>query len=148
MEIKNLLDPKVKNDVIGRINRLTSATQRRWGVMEVAQMLAHLQARFAVAFGTDHLKGNFFIRLVAPLIKGMLYNDKPYKKNLATDKTFKISDHREFAKEKEGLISMINSFYVETLRKDSHPYFGKLTPEQWGKASWKHIDHHLRQFGV
>ena len=148
MVIKNLLKDEVKQEVIQRINNLTQASQRRWGVMEVAQMLAHLEARFAVAFGTDHLKTNFFIRLFAPLIKGMLYSEKPYKKNLATDKTFKISDHREFAKEKSGLLTMINNFSEDSLRKDPHPYFGKLTKEQWGKASWKHIDHHLRQFGV
>jgi hypothetical protein len=148
MEIKNLLDDEIKQDTINRINKLTPATQRRWGVMEVAQMLAHLQARFAVAFGTDKLKGNFFIRLFGPLLKRMLYSETPYKKNLATDKTFKISDHREFQKEKQQLLEMINSFSPETLRKDPHPYFGKLTGEQWGKSSWKHIDHHLRQFGV
>jgi hypothetical protein len=148
MEIKNLLLQEVKEETISRINKLVPATQRKWGTMEVAQMLAHLQARFSVAFGSDNLKGNFFIRLFGPLLKGMLYSEKPYRKNMPTDKSFKISDHREFAKEKQQLLEMIYSFSEETLRKDPHPYFGKLTQEQWGKASWKHIDHHLRQFGV
>ena len=148
MVIKNLLEDDVKQETINRINKLTPASQRKWGIMEVAQMLAHLQARFAVVFGKDELKANFFIRLFAPLLKGMLYSETPYKKNLATDKSFKISDHREFAKEKQQLLDMIYSFSEETLRKDPHPYFGKLTLEQWGKASWKHMDHHLRQFGV
>jgi hypothetical protein len=31
---------------------------------------------------------------------------------------------------------------------EKHPVFGKLTKEQWSKATWKHIDHHLKQFGV
>ena len=148
MEIRNLLDEEIKQDIIRRINKLTPATQRRWGIMEVAQMLAHLQAQFAVAFGTDKLKGNFFIRLFAPLLKRMLYSETPFKKNLATDKTFKISDHREFQKEKQQLLEMIESFSHETIRKDPHPYFGKLTHDQWGMSSWKHMDHHLRQFGV
>ena len=148
MFIKNLLEEEVKQETVNRINKLTPASQRKWGIMEVAQMLAHLQARFAVVFGTDKLKANLFIRLFAPLLKKMLYSETPYKKNLATDKSFKISDHREFAKEKQQLLNMIYSFSEETIRKDPHPYFGKLTVEQWGKASWKHIDHHLRQFGV
>jgi hypothetical protein len=29
-----------------------------------------------------------------------------------------------------------------------HPMFGKMTADQWGRSMWKHLDHHLRQFGV
>ena len=43
MEVKNLFDAAVKNDVIGRINKLTPQTQRLWGKMDVSQMLAHVQ---------------------------------------------------------------------------------------------------------
>ena len=29
-----------------------------------------------------------------------------------------------------------------------HPAFGMLTPKAWGTLAYRHIDHHLRQFGV
>ncbi len=29
-----------------------------------------------------------------------------------------------------------------------HPLFGPLSGEEWGALSWKHLDYHLRQFGV
>ena len=148
MEIKNLLEPQVKEEIINRIKKLTPATQRKWGQMDVAQMLAHTQAPLKVAIGQHQLKGSFLIRWFGPLFKGILYNETPYKKNIATDKSFKIAGQREFEKERQQLLDTIEMFCEECLRKDRHPYFGKLTIEQWGKSAWKHLDHHLRQFGV
>jgi hypothetical protein len=29
-----------------------------------------------------------------------------------------------------------------------HPFFGPMTAEEWGIISYKHLDHHLKQFGV
>ena len=29
-----------------------------------------------------------------------------------------------------------------------HPFFGKVTPREWSIGMYKHLDHHLRQFGV
>ena len=30
----------------------------------------------------------------------------------------------------------------------AHPVFGKMSPTDWGVLGYKHIDHHLKQFGV
>ncbi|WP_407534605.1 DinB family protein [Elizabethkingia miricola] len=30
----------------------------------------------------------------------------------------------------------------------SHPAFGNISTNEWGIAAYKHMDHHLRQFGV
>ena len=148
MEIKNLFDPQVKQELIDRINQLKPQTQRVWGVMDVAQMLTHVQRPLGVAMDTHQLKGNFIAKLFAPLIRKKLYNESPYGRNLPTDKTFKISDQHEFEKEKQQLLEMINNFSEEKVTKKPHPYFGKFTIEQWSKMNWKHLDHHLRQFGV
>lgn len=148
MELKNLFDPAVKQEVIARINTLRPATQRKWGKMEVAQMLAHLQAPLGVPMGKHTLKGNALFRLFASLIKKQLYNDKPFRRNLPTDKSFKISDQREFEKEKQQLIELINCFTEENITNDVHPLFGKMTLQQWSNSNWKHVDHHLQQFGV
>ncbi|MGH9801334.1 MAG: DUF1569 domain-containing protein, partial [Blastocatellia bacterium] len=29
-----------------------------------------------------------------------------------------------------------------------HPAFGKLSTKDWGALTYKHMDHHFRQFGV
>jgi len=148
MEVKNLFDPAVKQDIITRINKLTPQSQRQWGKMDVAQMLAHCQMPLGVAVGKHKLKGGFLLSLIGPLIKGILYNEKPFKKNLGTAPSFKMTEPREFEKEKQGLIQMLNEFSETTMSDEPHPIFGKMTKEQWSKGTWKHLDHHLQQFGV
>ena len=148
MEVKDLFDPAVKQDIITRINNLRPATQRKWGRMDVAQMLAHVQQPLKVAIGEQTCKGNFLIKTLSVFFKSNLYNDKPFARNLPTDKTFKIADVRDFTVEKNKLLDMVNLFTPEKLTRGPHPVFGRLTPEQWSKSQWKHLDHHLQQFGV
>ncbi len=148
MEVKNLFDPAVKHDTIDRINKLTPASKALWGKMNVEQILAHLQLPIGIAFGTHQLKGNFILKLIGPLFKSVLYSDKPYKHGLPTDKSFIITDSRNFETERSKLIEILNRFNEGNMTNDKHPVFGKFTKEQWSKATWKHLDHHLQQFGV
>ena len=149
MEIKNLFAPAVKQEVIERINKLNPQSQRQWGKMDVAQMLAHLQLPIGIAFGTHRPKGSFLLRLIGPMFKSKLWEEKPYKHSLPTDPTFIMTGNtKDFAAEKNRLLDMINRFTEDNLSGERHPIFGRLTKEQWSKATWKHIDHHLKQFGA
>jgi hypothetical protein len=93
------------------------------------------------------LKGNFLIRLLGPFFKKQLYNEKPFKPGLPTDKSFKITEPRAFEKEKVSLLQMIEGFSEETMAGRAHPFFGKMTKDECSKGMWKHLDHHLKQFG-
>jgi hypothetical protein len=148
MEVKNLFDVSVKQDMISRINSLSPESKAQWGKMNVEQMLAHCQMPLGVATGKHILKRNFFFSLIGPLFKKQLFNDQPFKRNLPTDKSFIIADPETFEKEKQKLIDMINSFSEATLSGEPHPFFGKLSAEEWSRGTWKHLDHHLQQFGV
>ncbi len=148
MEVKNLFDTAVKQDIINRINKLTPQSQAVWGKMNAAQMLVHCQMPLGVATGKHTLKSNFFMRLIGPLFKKQLFNDKPFKRNLPTDKSFIITNTHDLEKEKQNLIAMINSFSAATMSNEPHPFFGKLSNEEWSRGTWKHLDHHLQQFGV
>ena len=148
MEVKSLFDATVKQEIIDRLNKLTPQSHRQWGKMDVAQMLAHCQMPLGVATGKHKLKGSGFLKLIGPLFKGLLFNNKPFKKNLGTDKSFIMTTPKEFEKEKSGLIQMINDFSISSMTNEPHPIFGKLTKEEWSKGTWKHLDHHLMQFGV
>jgi len=149
MELKNLFDPSVKQEIIDRINKLNAQTQPQWGKMNVSQMLAHVQVPIGVAIGKHKLKRTLFGRIVGPLAKSILYNKKPYKHHLPTDKSFVMTgQEKDFEKEKQSLINTINLFTEQTMVDEPHPFFGKLTKEQWSVGTWKHLDHHLQQFGV
>ena len=69
MEVKSLFEEEVKQEIIGRINMLRPASQRKWGKMDVAQMLAHTQQPLKVALGEHHCKGNFLIRTLSIFFK-------------------------------------------------------------------------------
>jgi hypothetical protein len=149
MEVKNLFDEQVKRDIIDRINKLSPASQRKWGKMDVAQMLAHVQVPIGVALGTHTVKGNLLMRLILPFFKKRLYDERPWKQGLPTDPTFVMAGkEKDFTKEKHDLLEKINRFTAQNMIGEKHPVFGRLTKEQWSKATWKHLDHHLQQFGV
>jgi hypothetical protein len=149
MEIKNLFDPAVKQEIITRINQLNPSTKAQWGKMNAAQMLAHLQLPIAIAYGTHQPKGSFLLRLIGPLFKSKLWDEKPYSQSLPTDPTFIMTGkEKDFEKEKAALLEMVTRFSETTIVSERHPVFGKMTKDNWSKATWKHIDHHLRQFGV
>lgn len=149
--MKNLFDTPVYNEAINRLNRLSPESQRQWGKMDVAQMLAHVSQSFKVPLTKSKLPRIFIGRILGPLFKSKLYNDIPWKKNLPTSPDFKIRDSREFEAEKENLRRLVETFYTwgpEGITKHPHPFFGSFTPEQWGQSMYKHLDHHFQQFGV
>ena len=149
MASKNIFDPGAKEQMIERIKKLTPESPAQWGKMNVSQMLAHLQLPIQMATGEHKIKRTFLGRIVGPLVKSTMYNDKPFSKNLPTDKSFiMLGQQKDFTTERINLIDKLNAFQVNQIVDYPHPFFGKLTREQWSISTWKHLDHHLRQFGV
>ena len=149
MEVKNLFNPEVKQEIINRINSLTPQSPRQWGKMDVAQMLAHSKKPIEIAYGTHTPKGSFLLRLIGPMFKSKLWDATPYKQGLPTDPTFiTTGSNHDFEKEKQTLLELVNRFSETAIVSDRHPIFGKLSKENWSKATWKHLDHHLKQFGA
>jgi Protein of unknown function (DUF1569) len=150
-KMKNLFDAGVYNEIIQRIDKLTAQSQRQWGKMNVAQMLAHCKEAFKVPLSDKKIPRMFLGLLVGWMVKAKLYNDSPWKRNLPTAPNFIIKDERDFEKEKKELTSLINQFYnggPGNVGRFPHPLFGSFTTEQWGKSMYKHLDHHFQQFGV
>ena len=151
MEVKNLFDTTAFNEISERINKLTPDTERNWGKMSVSQMLAHCKEAFKVPLSDKPMPRMFIGRLLGWMAKSTLYNDKPWGKNLPTSPNFLIKDERNFEEEKKQLLELINSFYSKgagNVGKYPHPFFVQLNSNQWGISMWKHLDHHLKQFGV
>jgi Protein of unknown function (DUF1569) len=149
--MKNLFDEAVYEEITGRLNKLTAASQRQWGKMEVAQMLAHCKKAFKVPLSEKSPPKMYPFALIGWMMKGKLYNDIPWSKGLPTAPSFRITDPRNFEKEKAALSEIISRFHHSdpaAIAKIVHPIFGKFTGAQWGMAMYKHIDHHLVQFGV
>ncbi|MVM41346.1 DUF1569 domain-containing protein [Spirosoma sp. HMF3257] len=149
--MKNLFTPDALAEVLSRIEKLQPSSQRKWGKMDVAQMLAHCTAALDVAIGRTFPPRMLIGRILGPLIKSNFYNEKPFNKNGPTDKNFVVADQRDFSTEKARLVQGIKQFSVggpTACTTHPHSFFGELTPGQWSIGMYKHLDHHLRQFGV
>ena len=149
--MKNLFKPEVLEEVKQRLNRLQPNTQRLWGKMEVAQMIAHCTAALQVAAGLKFPPRIFIGRIAGPFFKSAFTNSEPLKKNMPTDVSFLVIDGRNFEKEKQRLTALATQFSKggeEECTRHPHSFFGKLSPQEWGMGMYKHIDHHFKQFGV
>ncbi|MFS0724823.1 DUF1569 domain-containing protein [Paenibacillus sp. 1P07SE] len=149
--MKNLYNKSDAAEILSRIERLTPHTSPQWGSMKPAQMLAHCSAFQDIPMGNSFPSRGLLGRLVGGFAKPAFYNDKPLPHNMSTIPTILISDERDFEEEKEKLKLKIATFQSDGPKKCSshpHPFFGRLTAEQWGMGIYKHLDHHLKQFGV
>lgn len=150
--MKSIFDAEVSNEFIERINKLTSETQPLWGKMSVAQMLAHCCVTYEMVYEDKHKKPSGFLKFILKLfVKPTVVTEKSYKKNSQTAPAFLISDTRIFETEKSRLIDFIKQ--TQSLGadhfdgKESHS-FGVLNMTEWNNMFYKHLDHHLSQFGV
>jgi hypothetical protein len=138
------------SEMIGRIDKLTPETQNHWGKMNVTQMLAHCNKSLETAMGENNIPRIFIGKIFGPFLKRTVLSEKPFGKNSPTDKSYIFKGPLDFEVEKQKLKSSLHKFLEGGLTKCTqypHPFFGKFTPEEWGIFTWKHLDHHLRQFG-
>jgi len=149
--MKSIFDKTENETIISRINKLTPETKAEWGKMNASQMLSHCQAPMDVAFGNLTLKANPIIALLGRLMKNKILNESEFKKNSPTAPAFIRNTPCDFESSKADLIQKISRLADEgkqVIKMHKHPFFGKMNDEEWDKLMWKHMDHHLRQFGV
>lgn len=149
--MKNLFQREAVDEVVLRIDKLQPTSPRQWGKMDVAQMMAHCSAALDMASGRMNRPRVLIGRLIGPFVKPIFTNEKPFSKNSPTDEKLVIADQRDFAREQEQLKLKVRQFHQggeAQCTQHPHPFFGALTPQQWSRGMYKHLDHHLRQFGV
>jgi len=149
--MQTLYEPNATLDVIGRINKLQANTLHQWGKMDVAQMLAHCSESLSMAMGTKEVKRSFISRIIGPMFKKKMMGDVPFDKNLPTAKEIKMHGSKDFTEEQQRLVAAIKTFNAAGragVPPHVHPLLGKLTTDEWGMNAYKHLDHHLKQFGV
>jgi len=149
--MKNLFEKGSAEELLLRIDGLQPATQRQWGKMDVAQMMAHCSAALDMASGKLVLPRLFIGRLLGSFVRPIYSNEKPFSKSSPTDPKLVVSNQRDFQKEKDQLKVKVREFQEggeAKCTRHPHPFFGSLTPYEWGRGMYKHLDHHLRQFGA
>lgn len=150
--MKSVFEENNVQELIGRINNLTPETQPQWGKMSVSQMLAHCCVAYEMTYDNNHPKPNGLTRFMLKLfVKQAVVGPKPYKKNSRTAPAFLITTEKDFETEKGRLIAFIDKTYnlgsAHFDGKESHS-FGPMPVKEWDVMFYKHLDHHLTQFGV
>jgi hypothetical protein len=149
--MNSLFDPKTAQGILDRIERLQIDSPRVWGKMDVAQMMAHCNISLEAATGKIHPKRTLLAKLIGGFLQGMLTSDKPMGQGAPTHPTYVMADAKDFAREKARFLTLLKEFSEggeAGVTNSPHPFFGKITPMQWSSGTWKHLDHHLRQFGA
>ncbi|MFN5416134.1 MAG: DUF1569 domain-containing protein [Flavobacteriia bacterium] len=152
MDNPNIFKEEVSSKIIERIEKLSPETNAVWGKMNVAQMLAHCNVTYEMIYTDKHPKAKGFKKFILKsFIKPIVVTTKAYKQNSPTAPAFKIADSKEFEAEKNRLIEYIKQTqalgenHFEGMESNS---FGVLNKNEWNNMLYKHLDHHLSQFGV
>ena len=148
--MKNILNDANYSEIRNRIQTLSATNPRRWGKMEIQQMLVHCirQLKLAVGEISSDAQGASFLR--TGLGKWILFSSIPWPKGAETPVemnaqlgSFSLTD---IEIEKRELLD-----YLEKVREQEqlmpHPFFGELNRKEWARLIYKHLDHHLKQFG-
>lgn len=149
--MQSIFEKPARESVLSRLDRLEAGSNRHWGKMNPAQMLTHCSLALEVACGDKPKQQAFLGKILTPFIRSSILGEKPFSKNSPTDPTFVVSDERDFATEKQRLAGIVERFCKlgpDSAAKQTHSFFGRLSGDEWGRLMYKHLDHHLQQFGV
>lgn len=142
---------KSDNDaMIARILKLQPDSEALWGKMNAVQMMKHANEAIIIAFGENNITVNLMMRILGRLVKNKVFNSPEFQKNSPTAKEFIFEGVYDFESTQKELIRNFSRFATgpQSITLQKHPFWGKLNSEDWDKLMWKHVDHHLRQFGV
>ena len=146
----SLHDPDDYRIALARVERLSPEQRRRWGRMSVDQMLCHLSDYFDLALGRTTAKpfGNVLTQAAVRWV--VLTVGMRFPRNVRTLPEFQQTSPQVFDRDHARLRECLQEFHERRDRTEwpRNPAFGKLTGVQWGRLTWLHVDHHLRQFGV
>lgn len=151
--MKNIFTTEVSSEVINRINKLQADSTPNWGKMNSGQMFAHCNVPYEMVYESEkHPRPNAIARFMIKLLaKNQVVSEKPYPKNGRTAPQFIMTDNKDFDVEKTRLIS-----YIGKTQELGEAHFdgkesnamGALSKTEWNNMFYKHLDHHLNQFGV
>ncbi len=147
--MKSFWEPTSQQELQQRLEHLTAECRGQWGKMTIDQMLSHLADSCRMALGelaTAHKPGPFHF---APLRKVVIYW-LPWPKGAPTAPELIARKPTSVETEKADLRALLQRLAAqeETQTWPAHPAFGVLSHKDWGVLTYRHVDHHFKQFGV
>jgi hypothetical protein len=149
--MKTLFDSGTYGEMLERLGNLAPDSERKWGKMSPSQMMEHTARALEMATGDVPMKQAFLGKAIGWIFKGKFLGEQPFPQNSPTGPTLIIKNDPEFETTRARLRDLITKFHnlgEGGTDGNIHGFFGSLTGKQWGETQFKHVDHHLRQFGV
>ena len=143
------------DQLFGRLAVLTPQTLRRWGTLTPAEMLCHLGDAGDVVLGHRALSGPAPSPVRRPVFKWLaLRSPIPWPKGVATrpgvDPRKEGTRPGDFERDRTRVITGLKELATAPRERlpAAHSRFGLMTREDWHRWAYRHVDHHLRQFGL
>lgn len=153
MMARSLAAATVVADLRARLATLRPDSARRWGTLTVDEMLCHVADSYRTTLGERKASPAPAPALQVRLMKFIaLHTPLPWPKGLPTRP--EVDPHKggtrpeEFAADRAAVDALLVRFASPATRYDVHPVFGAMTRDEWLVWGFRHLDHHLRQFGV
>ena len=148
--MRSILNDADRAEINRRLQSLSASSTRKWGSMTVENMLQHLRLSASMALGDLPVPSvNKRVFQMFPLKHLILYVF-PFPKGAPTAPALKPSVATAFEEERAAVLELIERIAAGQSECESraHPLFGPLTHKEWCAVTYKHTDHHLKQFGA
>jgi len=146
----SILNQSDRTAIINRMHSLTASSTARWGKMNVVSMLRHLGLSARMATGDLAVASvNKRPFQMFPL-KHLLLYVLPFPKGAPTANELRPDEAEAFDEERAMVVNLLEQIAAgpQDGSGPAHPLFGPMSRREWGVVTYKHVDHHLKQFGV
>ena len=146
----SILNERDRAAIESRLRSLSVSSTRKWGTMDVTSMLRHLRLSARMTIGELPVPSvNKRPFQMFPL-KHLLLYVLPFPKGAPTAPELKPADAASFEEERAALLELLERIGTGLSEGmgPAHPLFGPLSWREWAVVTYKHADHHLKQFGA
>jgi hypothetical protein len=148
--MKTIWDPSRQQEIRERVARLSSNSRGAWGKLSAPAMVCHLADSLKMALGDFPVAPKRFPIRYPPLKQFIIYV-APFPKSAPTAPELLARSPAAWQADVAELQALVDRFVARG--RDSspwpeHPAFGRLSKRAWGVLTYRHMDHHLRQFGA
>ncbi|WP_373523883.1 DUF1569 domain-containing protein [Aquiflexum sp.] len=148
--MKTIFNEEDYAEIRKRIMALSASSLRKWGKMDLQQMLLHCTAQLKLAVGEIPSKPQGPSLMRSGLGKWLLFSNLPWPKGAKTPDEMNVETNSFLVTDIELEKKDLLNYLEEVKRQDElypHPFFGNLKRDEWSRLIYKHLDHHLKQFG-
>ena len=148
--MKSLQHERDRLEVLRRLARLAPDAQPGWGRRTAPRMVCHVGDALRVALGERAMRPPRSRRFTRFPLKHLFLYVIPMPRNLPTARELLSTAPSDFEQDRRVCADLVRRFEScpSSGKGPGHQGLGVLTWPQWGVLQWRHLDHHLRQFGA